>query len=150
MHTVNRAQRRVLLGLALVFSVIVSPVVVAQTIGLVSHGNTLRLVEVSAGGMVEIDRFAFDRDEEFILLPHTIFDLQVSPTNGEVYVSSFNPCHSGNIGCWGNARIDRFRVTPSSIEHVGPAFLFDSDTARDGGAPGCTGENWLYPNPAKP
>ena len=95
--------------------------------------------------MVEIDRFAFDRSEEGILLTHTIFDLQMSPVNGEVYLASFNPCGDASIGCWGNARIDRFRVTSSTIEHIGPAFKFDPATAAADGAPRCAEDDFGFP-----
>lgn len=116
----------------------------AQSIGLVSHGNTLRLVEVSASGMTEFDRFSFDRADEDILLTHTIFDLQMSPVNGEVYVSSFNPCNWATIGCWGNARIDRFQITSSGLNHIGPAFKFNPDTAAAAGAPSCASTDSGY------
>jgi hypothetical protein len=57
-----------------------------------------------------------------LLAGHTIFGLMKHPTKPWLYVSSLNECWSAGPWCWGNARIDRFDVSRSSIAWVAQEF----------------------------
>ena len=113
------------------FSLVVAAQVQASAILLGGHGDTLSLLLVQDDGSIsEIGSWSYSEelDDPLISPIHNIFDIQAHPTNGMVYVSSAQPAYSGDIGSWGNARIDKFTLQGAAITHMGAAIKFDLET----------------------
>ena len=122
----------------LFFSSMIAGQAQSAAILLGGHGDTLSLLQVEDNGSIsEIGSWSYSEElqDPFISPIHQIYDLQVHPTNGMVYVSSSQPCWYGDIGCWGNARIDKFSVSGSSITHMGAAIKFDLETFPNDAGP---------------
>ena len=122
----------------LLFSSMIAGQAQSAAILLGGHGDTLSLLQVEDNGSIsEIGSWSYSEElqDPFISPIHQIFDLQAHPTNGMVYVSSSQPCGKGDIGCWGNARIDKFSVSGSSITHMGAAIKFDLETFPNDAGP---------------
>ncbi|MDZ7790820.1 MAG: hypothetical protein U5L08_10090 [Xanthomonadales bacterium] len=94
----------------------------AQSV-LVSSGPTLNLVEVTDTGMTIVDSASIPTGD--LLVIHQIFSVKQHPTNGLIYASSANPCYSGNVGCWGNGRVDKFELVNNQLSWVGAAYIMD-------------------------
>ena len=113
------------------FGLVIAAQVHAAAILLGGHGDTLSLLLVEDDGSIsEIGSWSYSEelDDPYISPVHQIFDIQAHPTNGMVYVSSSQPCWYGDIGCWGNARIDKFTLQGGAITHMGAAIKFDLET----------------------
>lgn len=127
-------------GLALLASLGSTSAQAALALG--TNGSTLNLLDVSAAGISIVDSASIPGDEVFTI--HTLFDIQFHPVTNIAYVSSFNPCNDGDIGCWGNARIDKFGISGTSLTYLGPAYIFDDVSfALDGGPP-CSVDDFGY------
>ncbi|CAA0102936.1 Uncharacterised protein [BD1-7 clade bacterium] len=92
-----------------------------------ANGTELVVVSIDDAGLItERARAALPGIESYNV-NHTIFSIVKKPNANEVYVSSMNECSGNldadNVGCWGNARVDRFTYSTSGIEHAGVAYL---------------------------
>lgn len=121
------------------FGLVIAAQVHAAAILLGGHGDTLSLLLVEDDGSIsELGSWSYSEelDDPYISPVHSVFDIQAHPTNGMVYVSSANPCYYANMGCWGNARIDKFTLQGGEITHMGAAIKFDLETfPNDSGDP---------------
>lgn len=115
-------------------------VVLADTLVIVSEGTTMSLAGVTvAGDVVNLDGDSAALPPTVLggFLPeHTIFSITKHPTENWLYVTSMNDCN-GNDACWGNARIDRFSFTASSITHEDIVFEYLFGTG-----PACADVDW--------
>ncbi|CAA0096848.1 Uncharacterised protein [BD1-7 clade bacterium] len=92
-----------------------------------ANGTELVVVSIDDAGLItERARAALPGIENYNV-NHAIFSIVKKPNANEVYVSSMNECSGNldadNVGCWGNARVDRFTYSTSGIEHAGVAYL---------------------------
>lgn len=103
-------------------------VTVDVTAGIATHvvtdGLALRLVAVDGAELVEIASASIP--SEGLSSVHMIFNVVPHPSEPWLYAASANECSVGTVGCWGNARIDRFVVDGDTIEHDGAAFVYDA------------------------
>jgi len=100
-------------------------IVTPQATHVITEGLTVHLVHVDEGSLVETSSASIPADG--LLSVHAIFNAVMHPTEPWLYTASMNDCGVGDIGCWGNGRIDRFVIENDSITHDGAAFLYDID-----------------------
>lgn len=105
----------------------------------VSAGTTLKMYGIDSGGDVsELSSVALP--PEGLLSIHGIFDIKKHPSQPWLYVTSLNECSDGEIGCWGNARIDRFSYNAFGVlQYEGLAFNYTTDSGPD-----CVNTDWGY------
>lgn len=90
----------------------------------VSDGTALKLISVDGDELTVVDTASVPGD----LLPgHRIFNVAKHPSLPLYYSVSSNDCNPGDSWCWGNGRIDAFRVVDRSITHE---FAFVEDGSQ--------------------
>jgi hypothetical protein len=100
-------------------------------LALATVGANLALIGVLADGtLVERDRAELGAPVEHYSSNHVAFSITAHPTlPNTVFVTSLNECASwgiDNVGCWGNARIDRYTFDANTVTHDGLAFLMQA------------------------
>jgi hypothetical protein len=103
-----------------------------------AEGPTLHLSRFDGQRLVQLDSASIPATG--LLDGHAIFGIMRHPTLPFLYVSSFNDCYAGAAWCWGNARIDRFRIGKDSVEYDGLAFAYDATAT----AAVCALDDWGY------
>lgn len=98
-------------------------------LAIVSSGSDLVLVGLRQDGTLVQRATAPMPGLEYYNANHMVFGLAQNPSNGDIYATSFNDCGTygdDNVGCWGNARIDRYTYDINGIQHEGMVYLAQS------------------------
>ncbi|RZV49317.1 MAG: hypothetical protein EX268_19125 [Deltaproteobacteria bacterium] len=98
---------------------------------IVTHGRTVRLLDVSGGTIVEVD--SAEIPAAGLLGGHQIYGAVQQAGQQRIYVGSSNDCAADIDWCWGNGRIDRFTFTKTDISYDGVAYeMNDAAFQQDG------------------